>query len=506
VTESRHALLIASSVYDDPQLYDLAGSHNDAALLARVLKDSKIGRFKVKRVTNPTSSRAALAVEEFFSDRTYEDLLLLFFSGHGLKSDDGELYLATRNTRRRTLRSTSLSSSFVSDVMQTSGSQRQVLLLDCCYGGAFARALAKGDPHVDVIERLEGFGIAALSASNELEFAWEEDGIDQVPRKSVFTSVLTKGLSTGAADLDRDGQITVDELFRYVSKEVRAGGKSQTPTMSSLGREGDLILGTAPRRAQRPMRATRKIQEIDPEVDPGIDMSPYIMIRDYRRGDGSPAAIAVASAVEASMASQGVRVTLSARSLTNKARDFSGEHVTISSTVSTALKYGIPIEGAWPAGEDVGVWSGNSWDRIDQKRPRLYPHVGIGQNYKFIAHALHRGQPVILGVNLHEDAWWQDEIMANNGWITLSRNAKVSAVHPIVFVSYESGTDSLKFANSLGISWGDQGFGQVAVEDVENFLTKRAALEGEDGSSLDFIAFTAAVMLMRKETAERLGK
>ncbi len=49
------------------------------------------------------------AIETLFSGRTKGDLVLLFFSGHGVKDDNGKLHLATRITRNtRRIASTSL--------------------------------------------------------------------------------------------------------------------------------------------------------------------------------------------------------------------------------------------------------------------------------------------------------------------------------------------------------------------------------------------------------------
>jgi uncharacterized caspase-like protein len=58
----------------------------------------------------------------------------------------------------------------------------------------------------------------------------------------VFTFYLLQGLS-GAADADKDGLITVDEIYQYVSVQVpRATGQEQHPVKKGTV-EGHLILG-----------------------------------------------------------------------------------------------------------------------------------------------------------------------------------------------------------------------------------------------------------------------
>jgi uracil-DNA glycosylase len=248
VAESRRALLITSSVYGDPQLHELAAPRRDALTLGRILGNPAVGGFEVTRLTNPTSWRAAQTVEAFFSDQQSDDTLLLYFSGHGIKSDRGELFFAMRNTSRRNLRSTSLPASLVHDIMVESNSQRQILLLDCCYGGAFSNALAKSDNAVDVTGPLQGYGTVVLTASTALEFAWQEGKTDGQPQQSVFTSIVAEGLLSGEADLDGDGSISVLELHRYATNRIQVQGAAQTPTLSTVGQEGELVIARAPRK------------------------------------------------------------------------------------------------------------------------------------------------------------------------------------------------------------------------------------------------------------------
>jgi uncharacterized caspase-like protein len=57
----------------------------------------------------------------------------------------------------------------------------------------------------------------------------------------VFTYYLLEGLR-GGADMDRDGMVTVDEAYRYVSKEVpQATGQEQHPVKKGTV-EGSMVL------------------------------------------------------------------------------------------------------------------------------------------------------------------------------------------------------------------------------------------------------------------------
>jgi uncharacterized caspase-like protein len=99
----------------------------DAEALARVLGDPAIGGFVVKTLLNQSSYQVNREIEDFFDDRAKEDLLLLYFSGHGLKDEEGRLYFATPDTDRKRLRTTTVAATLLNDVMQHSRSRRQVL-------------------------------------------------------------------------------------------------------------------------------------------------------------------------------------------------------------------------------------------------------------------------------------------------------------------------------------------------------------------------------------------
>jgi WD40 repeat protein len=249
MTTRRTALIVASDRYEDPRFSQLRAPVHDAEALARVLRDPAIGEFDVRVLNNPPWHMVRVEVESFFADRRRDDLLLLYFSCHGVKDQSGQLHFATTDTQFRWLAATGISSSFVNEQMNRSRSRRIVLLLDCCYSGAFTRGLLpRAGRDVDVTERFEGGGRAVITASSAMEYAFEGAELSEAaePTPSVFTSVVVRGLETGAADHDGDGLVSVDDLYEYVFDEVRKGTTSQTPTMVATI-QGPLHLARNPR-------------------------------------------------------------------------------------------------------------------------------------------------------------------------------------------------------------------------------------------------------------------
>ncbi|MGQ0778853.1 MAG: caspase family protein, partial [Pseudonocardiales bacterium] len=209
----RLALLIATYQYQDTGLRQLTAPARDAESFAAVLQDPDIAGFEVTTLINEPHHRVGEAIGDFYRDRRRDDLTLLYFTGHGLKDDNGRLYLAMANTRRDSLLFTSLSAEQIDQAMSGCPSRQQVLILDCCYSGAFpAGHIAKADTEVHALERFQGRGRTVLTASDATQYSFEGNQLHGDAAQSVFTRYLVTGLRDGSADLDGDGNIALDEL------------------------------------------------------------------------------------------------------------------------------------------------------------------------------------------------------------------------------------------------------------------------------------------------------
>lgn len=252
---TRSALIVASSEYADPGLRQLRAPASDAEALAAVLRDPQIGGFAVRTLLDRPAHEINLAVEEFFADRHPDDLLLLHVSCHGVKDEGGDLYFAAANTLLRRLGSTAVAAEFVNRRMSRTRSRRVVLLLDCCYAGAFERGMtARAGTGVGIEEQFGGRGRAVITASSAMEYAFEGDELADIGEltPSVFTSALVEGLETGDADRDQDGRVGLDELYDYVYDKVRETTPNQTPGKWTFGVQGDLYIARRSRPVSTP--------------------------------------------------------------------------------------------------------------------------------------------------------------------------------------------------------------------------------------------------------------
>ncbi len=117
------ALLIGVSEYE-PGLNPLPGATRDIEAVQAVLLHPEMGGFAetdVIALKNPDRQVVEEAIERLFTYRQKDDLVLLYFSGHSIKDDLNNLYLATRTTRKNSngelVRSTAVAAKFVQQCM-----------------------------------------------------------------------------------------------------------------------------------------------------------------------------------------------------------------------------------------------------------------------------------------------------------------------------------------------------------------------------------------------------
>jgi len=243
------ALLIGVSEYE-PGLNPLPGAVKDVEAMQRVLAHPEMGGFAQKNITvlkNPQRQVIENDIYKLFDNRQKDDLLLFYFSGHGVKDESGNLYLSSRGTYKdngKLVIPSAVAASYLHGRINYSKSQRQVVILDCCFSGAIAKGMSvKDDGTVNVQEQLGGKGRAILTSSTSTQYSFEQEGSEL----SVYTQYLVEGIEKGAADKDNDGWISVDELHEYASSKVREAAPAMTPEFYPVQEGHKILLAKSPK-------------------------------------------------------------------------------------------------------------------------------------------------------------------------------------------------------------------------------------------------------------------
>lgn len=181
-----------------------------------------------------------------------EDMVILYFAGHGatetdVQSPDGdglEKYLLPYDADPKDLYASAIPMRELSYIFNRIRSERLVFIVDSCYSGASGgRTIPVGTFRASISEAFldrisSGRGRIILTASAANEVSAEKDELQH----GVFTYFLLEGL-LGDADLDKDGVITVDEIYGYVSKHVSQVTRQEQHPVKKGAVEGQLILG-----------------------------------------------------------------------------------------------------------------------------------------------------------------------------------------------------------------------------------------------------------------------
>lgn len=185
-----------------------------------------------------------------------DDTVLIYFAGHGVKEADGSSadadgyskYLLPYDANPADLFGSALSMEELSRILQRLRSERVALIVDSCFSGAAggrtpfepnrARGVRISEEFLSRIANT-GKGRVILTASSSNEVAQESSAM----RHGIFTYFLLEGLR-GAADIDHDGRVDVDELYKFVSQKVTAATDGrQNPIRKSPNLTGMLVVG-----------------------------------------------------------------------------------------------------------------------------------------------------------------------------------------------------------------------------------------------------------------------
>jgi hypothetical protein len=202
------ALLIANWEYDDPgKTYaPLNGPRQDLDVMQKALSHRRFGLFdEVQSCANLKWEQIGEAVFEFLDKAKRDDSLLIYFSGHGDRLQDGRLALCGINTRHAAFAATSFDTSALREWIESANrAPSTVVILDCCYAGAMKGAVADGD-----IVQAFGAGTVVLSSAGNQP---TKDAASP-DRPSPFTAALAEILLDPALPGDRNGYLTVDAVY-----------------------------------------------------------------------------------------------------------------------------------------------------------------------------------------------------------------------------------------------------------------------------------------------------
>ncbi len=248
----RWAVVIGVGAYESSAIPRLKYTVSDAEAIYQTLvgpagfKKDHVLLLTDRSERKPTLRNVKWALGTFLGrSAKKDDTVLIFFAGHGapevdtrgLERDGLAKYLIPSDADPDDLYSTALPMDELQTIFARIESERVVAFLDACYSGAaggrtFAakrtRAGTVDDLFLERLTRSKGRAIVTASRPTEVSIELPDLG------HGIFTYYLVQGLK-GAADSNRDGIVTLQELYEYLEQQVttksRAVGGNQHPVM-----------------------------------------------------------------------------------------------------------------------------------------------------------------------------------------------------------------------------------------------------------------------------------
>jgi len=247
-------------------LTELFSARNDAEAIVSALYDRGKDQFDdVIATTLLDSLASASAIEQSIARGIRpqvmpEDILIVYFAGHGyaIEEESGwEWYLLpytdgwnTPTATKQMIRHHGISSQRLMAALTETEARRVFLILDSCRSGAVIEAIATpegralddavGQKALRRLARVGGIHILAASRADE-----DAAELNSVPH-GALTYLILEGME-GAADNNKDGTISVQEIIGYAAEEMpllsrrlRQESISQKPVGYSRG--ADFVL------------------------------------------------------------------------------------------------------------------------------------------------------------------------------------------------------------------------------------------------------------------------
>ncbi|MFM9368418.1 caspase domain-containing protein [Streptomyces sp. Da 82-17] len=232
---------IGVDAYQDPELPPLRSVRRNLADLRNALTNAEHGLFTqqeaaercaVLGLDGPPINKAAIGQTLSKAAEEATDLLLVYYSGHGVLDHRGQLHLALPDTDSEHPEWAALPLTLIKETLTHAKARARILVLDCCFSGRAIDAMAA--PAGQIIGQLPPSGTYTLTSTNatSLSYAPSES------RNSVFTEALLGALSAPQP-------LTMDGIYRHVRDELR-NRKLPGPRCRATGDAPHLALARGP--------------------------------------------------------------------------------------------------------------------------------------------------------------------------------------------------------------------------------------------------------------------
>ena len=244
-----HLFTVGVSNHKDSH-YDLKYASKDASDLAALFKENKgvfAQVFNHQLTNNSVTSDAVKELRNELAKTKVNDVVCVFFAGHGLLDSELNYFLASYEVDFKDPANGGIPYELMEDLMDGIPARKKLMLLDACHSGeidkdevamvetsevvnediAFRAVGSSGLKQVGLNNSFElmkelfadirkSSGTMIISSAGGTEYAMEGDQWGN----GIFTYCLINGLRNGEADTNKNGEIMMGEMSAFIRKKV----------------------------------------------------------------------------------------------------------------------------------------------------------------------------------------------------------------------------------------------------------------------------------------------
>lgn len=221
------AVVVGVGQYLDSQIPDSGHPAADARLVAGVLSD--VCGYPAERVLlicddqedehlRPSCANLRKHIADSLKQAKQGDTVVVFYSGLGFMDEHGQGVLAPADCDKARLTETGFPVDDVREMLDRCKATQKLLILDCYRGQRKRSKESAGASSAELaiaLQNADGLITLGSCAKDESSGAWD------VKRHGLFAYLLAEGLR-GKADLDGNGLVDSDELYRFLLDTVSA--------------------------------------------------------------------------------------------------------------------------------------------------------------------------------------------------------------------------------------------------------------------------------------------
>ena len=248
-----YLVVVASEKFKDSD-FDLAYAVKDAGDLAQTMSGSKsFNKVKIKKLYNQSfGTDSVKQLKQFFAPAGINDVVMVFFAGHGYLDKDLSYYFPTYYTDFTDPKINSVNYTSFESLFKEMKPIRKLMFIDACFSGEVDEDIQPGKESSGGKKETRSIAGASFAQSTVMELSKavfsdlrQNSGVTVISsaggtqealeggkwNNGLFTHCLMDGMVNYTADQNGDRIITLSELQKFVSEEVnRLSEGKQTPT------------------------------------------------------------------------------------------------------------------------------------------------------------------------------------------------------------------------------------------------------------------------------------